>query len=81
MQISASKKKTMVKRTYDPKGYLCSITVEVTEEQAKRLDLIAKRKEFDAYFWAEKIQWLNNGDLINDNCKVFRVNGTHMIAE
>jgi len=52
------------------------ITVNVTEEQAKALDEIAKIKEFDAYFWAEKVEWLNNGD-IYDGCKVARINGEH----
>lgn len=69
----------MVNRTYSPSGYSCSITVEVTEEQAIALDKLEEVNEFDAYFWAEKVKWLNNGDLTDDNQKVVRYNNYHYV--
>jgi hypothetical protein len=69
----------LVQRTYDPKGYLCDITVNVTEEQAIALDKLWEKKEFDAYFWAEKVQWLNNNNTDEYNYKVARINGQHHI--
>lgn len=70
----------LVKRTYSPKGYSCSITVEVTEEQAIALDNIAKKDEFKAYFWAEKVKWFNNGDITDEGLRVIRINGVHKVV-
>jgi hypothetical protein len=69
----------MAIRTYAPKGYSCSITLEVTDEQAKVLDRIAESNEFDAYFWSEKVQCLNNGDKTINGNKVARINGVHYV--
>jgi hypothetical protein len=64
----------MVKKFYKPEGYSCDIEVEVTEEQAKQLDKLWEKEQFSAYFWAEKVDWLNKG-----NKKVARINGQHHV--
>jgi hypothetical protein len=69
----------MAIRTYAPQGYSCSIILEVTDEQAIILDKIAESNEFDAYFWSEKVQWLNDGDKTRDGDKVARINGVHYV--
>lgn len=71
----------MVKRTYNPSGYNCISVVEVTEEQAIALDELEKVDEFDAYFWSEKVVWLNNGDVRECGSKVVRYKGVHYVLE
>jgi len=70
----------LVERTYESNGMLDNIKVKVTPEQAKALDRLAERDNFSAYFWAEKVQWMYNGDKTEDGRKVFRVNGLHYVA-
>jgi hypothetical protein len=66
----------MVKKFYKPEGYSCDIEVEVTEEQAKQLDKLWEKEQFSAFFWAEKVDWLNKG-----NQKVARIKGQHYVIE
>lgn len=69
----------MVKRTYSPSTHDCISVVEVTEEQAIALDKLEEIDEFSAYFWSSKVEWLNNGDLTDDNQKVVRYNNYHYV--
>jgi len=70
----------LIECTYESNGMLDNITVKVTPEQAKALDTLAEKNNFSAYFWSEKVQWMNNGDKTEDGRKVFRVNGVHYVA-
>jgi hypothetical protein len=65
-------------RTYNPEGYTCSVSVQVTNDQAKALDKIWKRNQFDAYFWASKVEYMNDGDVVG-NSKVLRIDGVHYV--
>lgn len=38
-----------------------------------------KEDEFIFNFWQEKIEWKRNGDVMNDNRKVARINGYHYV--
>lgn len=65
----------MLKREYAYNPSAINV-VEVTEEQAKVLD---KMDDFDAYFWSEKVAWLNNGNITEDGQKVVRAEGNHFV--
>ena len=69
----------MIIRTYEPKGYSAKITFEATTEQVNALDKLAEKKEFNAFFWAEKVVWLNNGNKTEDGQKVARIDGRHYV--
>jgi hypothetical protein len=68
-----------IERTYAPKGYSVSATVKLTKEQANILDKMAEKSEFNALFWAVKVEWLNNGDINSNGEKVVRINGEHYV--
>lgn len=69
----------LIEKVYNPQGYSVKGVYKLTPFQIQLLDKIEKRKEFDAYFWGEKVQWLNNNDLTGDNQKAVRINGVHYV--
>jgi hypothetical protein len=69
----------LIEKTYNPKGYDCKGTYKLTPQQISSLDKIEERKEFDAYFWGEKVEWFNNNDVTDENQIAVRFNGVHFV--
>lgn len=68
----------MIELTFAPEGYSDSFTGKFTEEQAKALKKLEEKEAFEAYFWAEKIDWMNNGNVTESNHIAIRTeNGNH----
>lgn len=70
----------MKKVTYSSKNSSKSISLYVTEDQERALNKLQKQDEFSAIFWAEKVDWLNNGDRLPDGNRAIRYNGEHNVT-
>ncbi|PGK52015.1 hypothetical protein CN918_29950 [Priestia megaterium] len=65
--------------TFEPSGHGVETTVKITTEQNDVLEEIQVYDEYKAYYWAEMVSWLNNGDVRPTGDLVLRAKGAHYV--
>ena len=65
--------------TFGPSGHYVETTVKITAEQNDALEGIQIYDEYKAYYWAEMVSWLNNGDVRPTGDLVLRAKGAHYV--